>query len=200
MHQDVWSRLSGGSGAPGWTLEAVGFDLADDGLALEETEGAYLGGVRGGKAEKAEDKGRWPTGYQKLVAATMKCVSFAGRACVVRAACSSRLTLVAHFSRLSSGRSQHLLLGRRHARSQAPDRPAQARRVRARVGRHPGLPAGGVPRRHRRARCGGRRPPGRRGLRGRSLRRLSSLPSRACRPRLVLTAPLSSPSPPLRSS
>lgn len=73
MHQDVWSRLSGGSGAPGWTLEAVGFDLSDDCGALETTEGAYLGGVRGGKSERNEDRGRWPTGYQKLVAATMKC-------------------------------------------------------------------------------------------------------------------------------
>jgi hypothetical protein len=74
MHQDVWSRLSGGSGAPGWTLEAVGFDLGDDGRLLEESEGAYLGGIRGGKSERSEDRGRWPTGYQKLVAATMKCV------------------------------------------------------------------------------------------------------------------------------
>ena len=27
FHQDVWSRMSGGDGAPGWTFEAVGLDL-----------------------------------------------------------------------------------------------------------------------------------------------------------------------------
>ncbi|KAM6499397.1 hypothetical protein JOM56_004905 [Amanita muscaria] len=27
LHQDVWSRYSGGSGALAWTLESVGFDL-----------------------------------------------------------------------------------------------------------------------------------------------------------------------------
>lgn len=72
---DVFSRLSGGSGAPGWTLEAMGFDLSNDAKALETCEAAYLGGVREG-GERDEDRGRWPTGYQKLVCSTMKCVSF----------------------------------------------------------------------------------------------------------------------------
>eukprot|EP00940_MAST-03C_sp_MAST-3C-sp2_P003198 g3198.t1 len=35
-HQDVWSRWTGGSGAPAWTLEVVGFDVD----ALEESASA----------------------------------------------------------------------------------------------------------------------------------------------------------------
>jgi hypothetical protein len=66
LHQDVWSRYSGGSGAPAWTLETVGFDLN----ALEETGAAWLKGVRGGGKIEAE-RGIWPCGYQKLAAATM---------------------------------------------------------------------------------------------------------------------------------
>ena len=27
FHQDVWSRMSGGDGAPGWTFEAIGLDF-----------------------------------------------------------------------------------------------------------------------------------------------------------------------------
>jgi hypothetical protein len=66
LHQDVWSRYAGGSGAPAWTLEAVGFDLG----ALEESGAAWLSGVRGGGHVEAE-RGVWPCGYQKLAAATM---------------------------------------------------------------------------------------------------------------------------------
>lgn len=66
LHQDVWSRYSGGSGAPAWTLEAVGFDLH----ALEDAGAAWLLGVKGGGHIEAE-RGIWPCGYQKLAAATM---------------------------------------------------------------------------------------------------------------------------------
>ncbi|KIL62019.1 glycoside hydrolase family 5 protein [Amanita muscaria Koide BX008] len=74
LHQDVWSRYSGGSGAPAWTLESVGFDLD----ALEETGAAWLGGVRGGGHVKGSERGLWPTGYSKLAASTMATVFWAG--------------------------------------------------------------------------------------------------------------------------
>ncbi|KAH8827138.1 glycoside hydrolase family 5 protein [Flagelloscypha sp. PMI_526] len=73
MHQDVWSRYSGGSGAPAWTLEAVGFDLD----LLDETHAAWLIGVKGGGHTEAE-RGIWPCGYQKLSAATMATCFWAG--------------------------------------------------------------------------------------------------------------------------
>ncbi|KDQ21322.1 glycoside hydrolase family 5 protein [Botryobasidium botryosum FD-172 SS1] len=74
IHQDVWSRFSGGSGAPAWTLERVGFKLD----ALEATGAAYLGGVKVPGEEN--ERGRWPTGYQKLAASTMATVFWAGEA------------------------------------------------------------------------------------------------------------------------
>ncbi|KAG8760210.1 hypothetical protein FRC11_000765 [Ceratobasidium sp. 423] len=73
IHQDVWSRYSGGSGAPAWTLELAGFDLGTIG---GDCGAAYLGGVRGNGVEV--DRGRWPTGYQKLAASTMATLFWAG--------------------------------------------------------------------------------------------------------------------------
>ena len=70
MHQDVWSRFSGGSGAPAWTLEAIGFDLHK----LEASGAAWLHGVRGGRVATPQERGLWPTGYHKLAASTMKSV------------------------------------------------------------------------------------------------------------------------------
>ncbi|KAF9477640.1 glycoside hydrolase [Pholiota conissans] len=73
VHQDVWSRYCGGSGAPAWTLEVVGFDLH----AIEDTGAAWLHGQRGGGHVDAE-RGLWPCGYQKLAAATMATLFWAG--------------------------------------------------------------------------------------------------------------------------
>ncbi|KAI0819374.1 glycoside hydrolase [Trametes gibbosa] len=73
LHQDVWSRYTGGSGAPAWTLEAVGFDLH----GLEEPGAAWLKGQKGG-GHTEEERGLWPCGYQKLAAATMSTCFWAG--------------------------------------------------------------------------------------------------------------------------
>ncbi|KAI0672041.1 glycoside hydrolase [Trametes maxima] len=73
LHQDVWSRYTGGSGAPAWTLESVGFDLH----GLEEPGAAWLKGVRGG-GHTEDERGLWPCGYQKLAAATMATCFWAG--------------------------------------------------------------------------------------------------------------------------
>lgn len=73
MHQDVWSRYSGGSGAPAWTLTCAGFDLNN----LEHTCAAWLLGVKGG-GHVENERGVWPCGYQKLAAATMSTLFWAG--------------------------------------------------------------------------------------------------------------------------
>ncbi|GLB39596.1 putative glycoside hydrolase family 5 [Lyophyllum shimeji] len=73
IHQDVWSRYSGGSGAHAWTLELAGFDLE----ALKETGAAWLAGVKGG-GHGDSGRGVWPCGYTKLAAATMATLFWAG--------------------------------------------------------------------------------------------------------------------------
>ncbi|KAF9255450.1 glycoside hydrolase family 5 protein [Marasmius fiardii PR-910] len=73
LHQDVWSRYSGGSGAPAWTLEKIGFDLNE----LVSTGAAWLNGVKGG-GHTEDEMGFWSTGYQKLAASTMATLFWAG--------------------------------------------------------------------------------------------------------------------------
>jgi hypothetical protein len=71
-HQDVFSRLTGGSGAPGWVLDVLGLSLPD----LQESHAAYLHPL----ALLATDPppSVWPTGYQKLAAATCNTIFWAG--------------------------------------------------------------------------------------------------------------------------
>jgi len=69
-HQDVWSRFTGGDGAPGWTLEAVGFDMtrfADTCAAIvHQTHGDPFSSVI------------WPTNVSRLASATMFTLFFGG--------------------------------------------------------------------------------------------------------------------------
>ncbi|ORY84505.1 glycoside hydrolase superfamily [Protomyces lactucae-debilis] len=72
-HQDVWSRFSGGSGAPLWTLIAAGMNP----LNFEVTEAALVHNTS--KVPEAFPKMIWATNYQRLAAETMFTLFFAGR-------------------------------------------------------------------------------------------------------------------------
>ena len=66
-HQDVWSRRSGGDGAPNWTMEKLGMDL-------DRLEAA-------GAARMTRGEGMiWPVNYSLYAAATMFTLFFAGNA------------------------------------------------------------------------------------------------------------------------
>ena len=70
-HQDVWSRFSGGDGAPYWTFEKVGLNPK----YFSETGAATLHNIEGDPFPKMI----WPTNYDKLGAATMFTVFFGGK-------------------------------------------------------------------------------------------------------------------------
>jgi len=69
-HQDVWSRFTGGDGAPYWTLDKVGFDP----LKFSETGSAIIHNIKGDPFPRMI----WPTNYNKLGAATMFTLFFGG--------------------------------------------------------------------------------------------------------------------------
>jgi hypothetical protein len=69
-HQDVWSRWTGGDGAPGWTLEAVGMDpsrLFSTGAAISHQEYG-----------DPFPRMIWSSNYSRLGAATMFTFFFGG--------------------------------------------------------------------------------------------------------------------------
>lgn len=72
-HQDVWSRYSGGSGAPFWTYIAAGMDPSK----FRVTESAVVHNT----APNPEDfpKMIWSTNYDRMATATMFILFFAGR-------------------------------------------------------------------------------------------------------------------------
>ncbi|KAI8809721.1 glycoside hydrolase superfamily [Cladochytrium replicatum] len=71
-HQDVWSRFTGGSGAPGWTLRAVGLNAAH----FAATGAAVVQNTW--REPQAFPKMVWATNYFKLAAGTMFTLFFAG--------------------------------------------------------------------------------------------------------------------------
>jgi len=71
-HQDVWSRWTGGDGAPAWTLEKLGMDLSNLGVT-----GAALTHQELGDAYPTM---LWPSNYGRYAAATLFTLFFAGNA------------------------------------------------------------------------------------------------------------------------
>lgn len=70
LHQDVWSRFSGGDGAPGWTFEVAGMDIT----TFHEVGAALLHQLHGDPFPRMI----WPTNSSKLAAATMFTLFFGG--------------------------------------------------------------------------------------------------------------------------
>ena len=69
-HQDVWSRFCGGDGAPGWTFEAVGFDITH----FAETGAAIVHATHPGPYPRMI----WSFNSTKLACATMFTLFFGG--------------------------------------------------------------------------------------------------------------------------
>ena len=69
-HQDVWSRFSGGDGAPGWTFELVGLDITK----FQETGAAFTHQIHGDPLPQMI----WSTNATKLAASTMFTLFFGG--------------------------------------------------------------------------------------------------------------------------
>lgn len=70
-HQDVWSRFSGGDGAPGWTFELLGMDIT----RFKETGAAIVHQTHGDPFPRMI----WPTNDDKFAAATLFTLFFGGR-------------------------------------------------------------------------------------------------------------------------
>ncbi|KAF4318747.1 hypothetical protein BBO99_00007020 [Phytophthora kernoviae] len=75
-HQDVWSRWTGGDGAPMWTLECIGLDPRN----FEDTKAALCIETCGLEMNKFP-KMIWPTNYFKLACATMFTLFWGGSRC-----------------------------------------------------------------------------------------------------------------------
>ena len=80
FHQDVWSRMSGGDGAPGWVFEAVGLNLAafDAADAVHVMQQRYDYASPDARQEDRYPMMSWPRNYQMPVNGIMWTAFFAG--------------------------------------------------------------------------------------------------------------------------
>ena len=78
FHQDVWSRMSGGDGAPGWTFEAAGLDLTkfhrtDASVVMQHNYDVAVGG-----RQATYPMMRWISNYSAPANGIMWTLFFAG--------------------------------------------------------------------------------------------------------------------------
>lgn len=79
FHQDVWSRMSGGSGAPGWTFEAAGLDFtrfhaADAAHVMQHNYDPAIGGHQDSYPSMS-----WSSNYRMPANGIMWTLFFAGQ-------------------------------------------------------------------------------------------------------------------------
>ncbi len=81
FHQDVWSRMTGGDGAPGWTLEKIGIDIsrisASDSAIVMQTHYDYS--RPGTRQEENYPTMCWSQNYRYPANAIMWTLFFGGR-------------------------------------------------------------------------------------------------------------------------
>ncbi|MCL2478510.1 MAG: cellulase family glycosylhydrolase, partial [Treponema sp.] len=80
-HQDVWSRWTGGDGAPAWTLEKLGIDLEKldaCGAAITMQHGFELPQNRDYRKKDGRPKFFWPVNYFRYASSTMFTLFFGG--------------------------------------------------------------------------------------------------------------------------
>jgi len=76
-HQDVWSRWTGGDGAPAWTLDLVGLDIRT--LHASGAAFTHQGHLAQAGADAPLPRMTWASNHHKLAAGTMFTLFFAGR-------------------------------------------------------------------------------------------------------------------------
>ncbi|KAF9191478.1 hypothetical protein BGZ51_002594 [Haplosporangium sp. Z 767] len=95
-HVDCWSRFTGGSGMPGWTLELAGMDMTK----FNQTGAAIVHNTYANKEDYP--KMIWATNNIKVAAATMFTLFFAGQVFAPQAMVPLTATTLHHLRRMHS--------------------------------------------------------------------------------------------------